>query len=123
MKKVNAFLVGVILILLTGGVNAQAQSATDYFAGDWEILLAGTPNGDITFVMHLERMEGKFQGSFKTDMGELKIDKIEEKETSITLYFTLDSYDLDMLLEKVDDNNIKGDMVGQFTVTGKRVVK
>ena len=123
MKKVNVIFIGLILTLLSVGVNAQAQSNTDFFAGDWNVVIVGTPNGDAELVLHLERVDGKLQGSFKSDMGELKIDTIEEKDTSITLFFVLESYDLSMVLDKEDDNNIKGNMVDMFDVTGKRVVK
>ena len=123
MKKVNLFFIGLVLILLTGGINAQAQSSTDFYVGDWDIVLMGMPNGDAEMVLHLERADGKLKGSIKSELGELELDSVEEKDNSITLFFTLESYDLNMFFEKVDDNNIKGNMVDQFDVTGKRVVK
>ena len=123
MKKVNVFIIGFIFILLSGVVSAQTPVTTDYFVGDWEVVVVGTPNGDASMMMHLERVDGKLQGSFSNEYGELKIDSIEEKETSITLFFVIESYDLSLLLEKVDDNNVKGNMVDQFDATGKRVVK
>ena len=124
MKKVNFIFIGLILVLLSVGVNAQAQNSGDYFVGDWEVTIIGLPDGDAVMTMHLEKADGKFKGNFKSEMGELDIDSVDEKENSITVYLSLGGYDLNMLLEKVDDNNIKGDMAeGMFDIVGKRIVK
>ena len=123
MKKVNVFIIGFIFILLSGVVSAQTPVTTDYFVGDWEVVVVGTPHGDLSMNMHLERVDGKFQGILSNDYGEVQVDSIEESETSIKLFFVIESYDLILFLEKADDNNIKGNMVDQFEATGKRVVK
>ena len=123
MKKVNVFFIGLILVFLSVGVNAQDQSSTDFFAGDWEVVIVGTPNGDAVLTLTLERVDGKFKGLFASEMGDLEVDSVEEKDATITLFFFLGGYDLSMYLEKVDDDNIKGNVVDQFDVTGKRVVK
>ena len=123
MKKVNVFIIGLILTLSSSGVNAQTPGSADFFAGNWDIAITGTPEGDVAVILHLERVDGKLQGYFKGDEYELKIDAIEEKETSVTLFFVLQEYDLNMLLEKVDDKNIKGNMVEMFDVTGIRIIE
>ena len=123
MKKVNVFFIWLILVLLPGGITAQAQSNIDYYVGDWEVAILDLPDGDIEITLRLEKVSEKLQGSFISDSGELRIDNIEEKETTITLYFVLGEYSLSMFLEKVDDNNIKGNLADAFFVSGKRVIK
>ena len=47
MKKLNVFFAGIFFLLLSFGANAQTKTGADFFAGKWNLLVAGTPNGDI----------------------------------------------------------------------------
>ncbi|MDZ7876173.1 MAG: hypothetical protein U5L45_00805 [Saprospiraceae bacterium] len=46
---------------------------------------------------------------------------IEEEAGKITLYFSASGYDLNLPLEKVDNDNLKGKLVDMFEATAVRV--
>jgi hypothetical protein len=123
MKKVNVLVAVVMLVL--AGLSLQAQSATDYFVGDWNVLVEGTPSGNAEMIMHLEREDGKLKGEMRGDEGNdpIKIDRIEEKENSISVYYFASGYDISMTFEKIDENNLKGNLLGMFTANGTRVLE
>jgi hypothetical protein len=124
MKKLNLFFTGIFVLFLSFGANAQENAGTDFFAGKWNLLVSGTPNGDIKMIVNLERNEGKLGGTIEiVDYQILKISKIEEKETSITIYFNADDYDLNISLEKKDENNVTGSQMDMFDVKGERIIK
>ncbi len=56
-----------------------------------------------------------------TDKEVAKIDKIEESGKTITVYFTTQGYDVNMLLEPLDADNVKGSLMGMFDCKGTRV--
>jgi len=123
MKKVNAFFIGLVFVLLFTAANAQAQDSGDYFVGNWKIVLSDTPNGNIEVIMHLEKVDSKLQGTirYETEGSGVKIDRVEEKESSIIAYFVISGYDVNLLLEKEDEDNIKGDLMEMFAAKGKRI--
>ncbi len=121
MKKL--LFVGLVLMGLSAG--AFAQNVTDYFTGDWNVVVIGTPNGDAKMIMHLERVDGKLKGEIKSQEGSdvIKIDSIEEKENKLIVYYFAGGYDISMDFEKVDDNNMEGSLLGMFTAKGSRIIK
>ncbi|MFN8346935.1 MAG: hypothetical protein U0X91_18175 [Spirosomataceae bacterium] len=124
MKKTSALL---ILLLLGAAVNTFAQTAektTDFFAGKWEILVVGTPNGDAKFATDLIRKDGKLTGELKLAAGDVKENipaTVEEAEGKITLFFSTQGYDVNIELNKVDDNNLKGTLMNMFEAKAVRV--
>lgn len=111
--------------MLLAGMSLHAQSPEDYFTGDWKILIEGTPSGDAEMIMLLERVEGKLKGEMRGEEGNdpIKIDRTEEKENAISVYYFAAGYDISMNFEKVDENILKGSLLGMFTANGKRVLK
>lgn len=124
MKKSILFFAGMFFFLLSIGTKAQAPSA-DFFVGKWDVLVVGTPNGDAKMPVTLERVDGKLKGTFvgngQTEAP--KISNIEEKENSITIYFTSSGYDVYLMLEKKGDNHVEGTMMDMFDAKGDRVVE
>jgi len=121
MKKLSLVLALVAAMFITS--NVQAKQAPDYYAGRWDVLVKGTPNGDVHLLFTLTEKDGKLEGTFldpetKKDM---PITKIEEADGKVTLYFTISSYDVNQTLEKVDDTHVKGSLMGMFDATGERV--
>ena len=57
MKRIVLFL-ATFLVLSFISINSNAQSTADFFVGRWNLLVAGTPEGDIKMIMSLERKEG-----------------------------------------------------------------
>jgi hypothetical protein len=78
MKKIT-FLFASLVILLLSNVT-HAQTSTDYFVGDWNVIVTGIPNGDSKMVLHLERVDGKLTGEMRGDQGDpIKLESVEEK--------------------------------------------
>jgi len=120
MKKVSLLLV-MMLSLITS--NVFAQQSGDYFLGKWDMLLQGAPDGDMKLTMLFERNDGKLEATIQGLFGssDAKITDIEEQENSIILYFSVSEYDVDLKIEKVDDDNVKGDIVGMVFLKGERI--
>lgn len=113
-----------LLSLMAVSTLSFAQSAPDYFAGDWKVLVKGTPSGDAEMIMHLERVDGKLVGEMKAEgMDATKFQQVAEKETSVTVYYNTMGYDISITLNKVDDDHVKGNLLGMFDATGERVVQ
>ncbi len=120
MKKVSI----LIVFLLGVTFNSFSQSA-DFFAGKWEITVVGTPNGDAKFSTELIRKDGKLGGELKIVSTEktdpVAITNIDESADKITIYFSTQGYDVNVVLEKVDSDNLKGSLMNMFESTAKRV--
>jgi hypothetical protein len=120
----NVAFVAMALFAMICGISAQAQPAPDYFVGKWNTTVYGTPNGDAKMVLDLKREEGKLSGTIlaSAEQGEaLPISELEEKDNSITVYFTAAGYQVNMTLEKKDDDHVTGNMMGMFSADGERV--
>lgn len=104
---------------------ATTTAAPDFFAGKWELLIVGTPQGDVKMVADFTRKDGKLTGEMSDPADAQKektpITNIEEEATKITIYFSASGYDLNVPLEKVDDDNLKGQLMNMFETTAKRI--
>ena len=49
-----------------------------------------------------------------------KLSNVELKDTTITLYFTAQGYDVNMLLNKKDDDHVTGSLMSMFDAEGER---
>jgi hypothetical protein len=130
MKQFRLFLTGVLVLLLTSGVNAQVksgaqpQSKPDYFAGKWNILVKGTPGGDSKMLLTFERKDTVLTATIKDSTGTEagSVNKVMENEQSVTVYFTAQGYDVDLVLEKKDDDHMTGNLMGgMFEAEGDRI--
>jgi hypothetical protein len=122
MKKVS-FLFAVLFFLVLS-VNVKAQTPTaDYFSGKWSVLVKGTPNGDAKMIFVLEKNNDSLSGVVQDTTGvEIsKISSIEQAENEITVYFTAQGYDVNVVLTKKDDDHSTGSLMGMFEVEGERV--
>jgi hypothetical protein len=121
MKKLSLIVTVLLGIFLV--VNAKAQTPTDYFVGKWAVTVMGTPGGDSKMNMVIERTDGKLTGTMRdsTDKEVAKITQIDEKDKAITAAFTVQSYDDTLTLEPIDDDHVKGSMMGMFDAKGVRV--
>lgn len=126
MKKANIVFFFMLLGITAKGL-AQAADSTivDFFIGKWEISILGTPNGDSKLVAELVRKEGKLGGELKDPSGNLPgtipITSIEEDKEKLTIYFSAQGYDVNVVLAKIDQNNLKGSLLGMFDSTAKRL--
>ncbi|HTB24837.1 MAG TPA: hypothetical protein VK711_05675 [Puia sp.] len=122
MKKSIVFISGLIIIFLLSGAMANAQTGADYFAGKWNMLVKGLPNGDTKMLVILDKkdttMTGVIQDSVGTEIS--KFSKVELKENEVTVYFTAQGYDVYLLMTKKDDDHVTGSMMGMFDAEGIR---
>ena len=122
MKKLS-FLFGLFLFqLLSTKMFAQSKTGADYFKGNWSVLIKDTPNGDAKMVFVLENKNDSITGVVQDTTGvEIsKLTNVELKDTVITLYFTAQGYDVNIVMAKKDDDHIAGSLMGMFVVEGKR---
>jgi hypothetical protein len=122
MKKSTAFISAFIIFFLSTGALAQAQTGADYFAGKWNMLVKGLPNGDTKMLVILDKkdttMTGAIQDSVGTEIS--KFSKVELKANEVTVYFTAQGYDVYLLMTKKDDDHVTGSMMGMFDAEGVR---
>lgn len=123
MKKLSSVFAGLFLLLLSSGVNAQSKTGADYFAGKWSVLLKGLPNGDSKMIFELEKKDATITGVVKDTTGAeiSKITSVELKDTEITLYFTTQGYDVNLLLKKKDEDHVTGSLMTMFDAEGERI--
>jgi TPP-dependent indolepyruvate ferredoxin oxidoreductase alpha subunit len=123
MKKV--IFPGMALLLFATMTHAQSKSGADYFAGTWNILLKGTPNGDAKMIFVLDKKDTAMTGVVQDSTGKemSKIEKTELKADTITVYFTAQGYDVTVTINKKDDDHVIGSLMGMFDVEGDRVKK
>lgn len=76
-------------------------------------------------IAQINRVEGKLVGDL-TNPAEPQSPKnpmtnIQEEGGRMTIFFSASGYDLSIPFEKVDDDNIKGNLMSMFEVKGKRM--
>lgn len=123
MKKVNVFFAGVCMLFLSLSASAQSKTGADYFEGKWSVLVKGTPNGDAKMTFVLEKKDAALTGVVQDSTGAeiSKISNIEQKENEITIYFSAQGYDVNLVLTKKDDDHANGSLMGMFDAEGERV--
>ncbi len=104
---------------------AQVKAGDDYFLDNWKVLVKATPQGDVTMVFAIEKKESTYTGVVQDTTGKeiSKIDKIEIKDNTITIYFNAQGYDLSLVMNKKDDDHITGSLINMFDAEGERVKK
>ena len=122
MKKVNLLFAGLFFLLLSIGVHAQTTGA-DYFTGKWSVLVKGTPNGDAKMFIVLDKKDSTLTGSVQDSTGTemSKIYKVELNGNTATAYFNAQGYDVNLKMNKKDDDHFAGSMMGMFDADGERV--
>jgi hypothetical protein len=123
MKKLSLFFTGLLLLVLSLSANAQSKTGADYFVGKWNVLIKGTPNGDARMFIILEQKDTTMTGSVQDSAGvEMsKISSIELKDTTVTVYFTAQGYDVNLVMDKNGDDHVIGNLMGMFDAEGDRV--
>ena len=133
-KRFSILIAGLLFILAPLALTAQ-DKPTDIFVGIWDIMIEGTPNGDFTMRVKIERVDGELKGSLvrqenaegteSTEGAGMEFSKIEETQgKSFTAHIANDSgYDVYLIMEKKDDNTLEGSMMDMFDAYGKRVVE
>ena len=123
MKKASLFLAGSFLLLLSTNVHAQSKTGADYFKGKWNVLIKGTPNDDAKMIFVLENKNDSIVGVVQDTTGAeiSKISNAELNDTSVTVYFNAQGYDVNVVMNKKDDDHVSGSLMGMFDAEGDRV--
>ena len=123
MKKLSPAFAIVLFLLMSFSGLAQTKPAEDYFVAKWDMLFEGLPQGDPRMIVSLQRKDGKLEGSIMDSAQKeiAKISKVEEKDTTITVYFTAQGYDVTLDMTRKDENNITGNLMGMFEAKGVRI--
>ena len=123
MKKINVFIAGAFFLFLSMCAKAQSKIGADYFSGTWSVLIKGTPGGDAKMVFVLDKKDSTMTGIVKdsTNTEIAKITNAELKENQLTVYFTTSGYDVNLVMDKKDDDHITGSLMGMFDAEGDRV--
>lgn len=123
MKKVSVFIAGLFFLLLSVSVNAQAKKGADYFEGKWSVLVKGLPDGDTKMIFVLDKKEATLTGVVQDSTGKeiAKLSSVEINDNSATLYFTAQGYDVNLVMDKKDDDHVTGSLMGMFEAEGERV--
>jgi hypothetical protein len=123
MKKLNLLWTGLFFLLLSVQSNGQSKTGVAYFAGKWSMVIKGTPDGDAKMIFILENktdsLAGVVQDSTGTEIS--KISKIELTGSSATVYFTAQGYDVNVVMNKKDDDHVAGSLLGMFDTVGERI--
>lgn len=125
MKKLHLSIVTLVaFVLFSFTVKAQTTSAS-YYKGKWDMLIKGTPNGDVHLIFNLEDSSETIKGSFvdPESKADVPLTKTEFADGKPTLYFTVAGYDVNLVMEKKDDDHVTGSLMGMFEATGERVKK
>jgi hypothetical protein len=102
MRKLSLMLAGLLAFVFIA-TNAKAQSApATYFAGKWDILIKGTPNGDVHMFFTIAEKDGAFTGTMENPetKKEEPVTKVEKNEKGIAIFFTTQGYDVNITMEK-----------------------
>lgn len=123
MKRI-AFFCMMCMLMAASTFTAHAQGESkDYFIGQWLVKVPGLPVGDMEMTVNVSRVDGKLKVNLSAEGQQIEVDEVNEREKSITFYFNGNGYDVDMTLVKKNQNEVTGDMLSQFDLTGKRVTK
>jgi hypothetical protein len=124
MKRLTILAAGLLSLVLSFNAHAQTKTGADYFAGKWNVLITGTPYGDLKRVYILEKKDNGLAGTVldgATGNELSKCSKVDVKDNEVTLYYTALGNDVNMVLTKKDDDHVTGRAMGMFDATGERV--
>ena len=122
MKKLSSLVAVLIVFALSFNANAQAP-AGDYFAGKWDLLIEGLPQGDPSMIVSLQRKDGKLEGAIldSTQKETAKITRVDESDKAVTVYFSTQGYDVTLEMNKQDEDHITANLMGMFDAKGVRI--
>lgn len=126
MKKFYSIIVFLFFIILFTGAMINAQSPVNYFAGKWDVIVVGTPQGDARIILNFEEVDGKLAGKVidpVTNTVVSPITNIEQKGNSVTFLFDAQGYSVSLQLNEKDKNSVTGNMMGMFDASGIRIEK
>ena len=126
MKKFKFLLTGAIALSLFVGTAHAQTTAPNYFLGKWDVLVKGTPQGDAHLKFNITDSVGHLKGVIVDTTAEhkdIKVTNIDQAGDKATLFFTIQSYDVNLVLTKKDDDHATGSLMGMFDAVADRIKK
>ena len=123
MKKIVFFCMMCMLMAASTFTAHAQEESKDYFVGKWLVKIQDLPVDIEEMMVDVARVDGKLKVNLSADGQQIEVQQVNEQETSITFYFNGNGFDVDMTLVKKSQNEVTGDMLSQFDLTGKRVTK
>jgi len=119
----NKHLLILFVAILTNGCASVYTPA-----GNWDYVVAGTPNGDVSGIMVLTEIEGVYTGKFISDMGELALENVvysEEEGLSCTLFYQGMEFAITgSFVEETFTGTVDGGpQIGAWPMTANRIVE
>jgi len=89
------------------------------------VLIKNTPNGDVKLVFALDKKDTTLTGVIVDTAGAevSKIDSAIFNGPQLTVYFFAYGYDLNLMLNKKDDDHVAGSLNNMFDAEGERLKK
>lgn len=124
MKTLRFFLMSIMMLLTVCVANAQSNG-NDFFLGKWNVEVTGTPQGDASMTLILERdKDGKLIGHIQlADGGQsIGLKRVDETDgNGFKAYFTASGYDCYLTGEKTADDEFEGTVNDMFDAAGKKI--
>ncbi|GAB3512754.1 hypothetical protein [Emticicia fontis] len=121
MKNLKSVL--TVIALFAAMSLAKAQTTPSYYVGNWEVLVKGTPQGDVKMPMSFEMKDDKLVG--KITNPETKevatMTSVEIKGEELFAAFSAGGYDVTMTITKKDDDHFTGKIMDMIEVEGTRL--
>ncbi|MDN3655466.1 hypothetical protein QWZ08_07510 [Ferruginibacter paludis] len=123
MKKLHSILTTTLLLVLSFCASAQTKTGAAYFEGKWNVLVKSLPQGDTKMFFTLDKKDASLTGAVQDSTGKeiAKLDKVELADTTVTVYFSAQGYDVNLVMNKKDDDHVTGSLMGMFDAEGDRV--
>lgn len=122
MKKAAICLAVICLVFFAATVQAQT-SAVNFYAGAWELQVDGAPGSASTMTLNLEYKNKQWSGTVeRPGKAIVQVQKVTESASGITVYYDSDGHAVDFFLKKKDEQQVTGELMNMYAVTGKRVV-
>jgi hypothetical protein len=121
MNKLRILALGFFLVFAFNTAQAKSDSTT-FYAGKWDVLIKGTPNGDVVLPMTFAVAEGVWSATFTDPESkeEKKATSMEVKNGELNMAFSVAGYDVTMLLAKKDDDHANGKLMDMFDCEATR---
>ena len=121
MKNLKAVLLLVVLFATMS--LAKAQINQNFFVGNWEVLVKGTPQGDVKMPMSFELKEDKIIGKITNPETQevATMTSVEMKGEELHAAFSAGGYDLTMIIKKKDEDHFTGSLMEMIEVEGTRL--
>jgi hypothetical protein len=123
MKRLTILTPTLLSLVLSFHAQAQSKTGADFFAGKWNVLITGTPYGDLKRVYVLEKKDNGLAGTVLDSTGKeiSKCSKVDVKDNAVTLYYTALGNDVSIVLTKKDEDHVTGRVMDMFDAKGERI--